>query len=135
MRKPKTKNMASALKALEQLHAEADRLSLGVKAELINNINEHIASLKRLGFFYSLVPVGKVKGNGKAAQVKAAWRDKLAKFTRKDGKIFGEVSNKPCQICGFKTAPLHDGRRHRANRKPHAFTAADLTKLGLTRVD
>jgi len=49
----------------------------------------------------------------------------------------GRIKDAPCKICGFKTEPLHDGRRHKSqgiyksDRRP--LTNAELTKFGLKK--
>jgi hypothetical protein len=39
-----------------------------------------------------------------------------------------------CPICEFQTAPPHDGRTHRSQKKKAAFSAAELKKKGLVKV-
>jgi len=41
--------------------------------------------------------------------------------------------NKPCSICGFATVPNHDARKHRAQEEKKAFTAKELSNLGLQK--
>jgi hypothetical protein len=40
----------------------------------------------------------------------------------------------PCSICGFKTNPLHDARAHRSQTVKGAYTDAELSARGMTRV-
>ena len=44
--------------------------------------------------------------------------------------------NKPCQICGFKTEPYHDGRlkAHRDQEKKKPLTDAQLAELEMRKV-
>jgi DNA-binding protein H-NS len=39
-----------------------------------------------------------------------------------------------CPICDFQTAPPHDGRTHRSQKKKTPFSAAELTDKGLAKV-
>jgi DNA-binding protein H-NS len=39
-----------------------------------------------------------------------------------------------CPICDFQTAPPHDGRTHRSQKKKAPFSAAELTDKGLAKV-
>jgi DNA-binding protein H-NS len=39
-----------------------------------------------------------------------------------------------CPICNFQTAPPHDGRTHRSQKKKAPFSAAELADKGLTKV-
>jgi DNA-binding protein H-NS len=39
-----------------------------------------------------------------------------------------------CPICEFQTAPPHDGRTHRNQKKKAPFSAAELTEKGLAKV-
>lgn len=43
--------------------------------------------------------------------------------------------DEPCKVCGFKTVPAHDGRKHRGQGKNRKrFTPTELEALGLRRV-
>jgi len=49
----------------------------------------------------------------------------------------GQLTDKPCKICGFATAPAHDGRKHVRYQKLGAFatfTAAELKDMGFKRI-
>jgi hypothetical protein len=39
-----------------------------------------------------------------------------------------------CPICEFQTAPPHDGRTHRNQKKKGPFSAAELKEKGLVKV-
>jgi hypothetical protein len=110
-------NDASAVKRIKQLDQERATLIEGAKKEALGRANDAMADLKALGFTYRLVIDGAV--------------------TR---KIIGRkgtrtVKDGPCPVCEFKTHPLHDARKHRAqgNRK-RPFTPKQLQEIGLRKV-
>jgi DNA-binding protein H-NS len=65
-----------------------------------------------------------------AAASKASRRKKAGGATAKakDAKV--DV----CPICDFQTAPPHDGRAHRYQKKKAPLSAEDLKEKGLTKV-
>jgi hypothetical protein len=75
-------------------------------------VNEAINDLNALGFRYRLT-------------------DKAS-----PGRAKGQMKTEgSCPICGFRTTPPHDGRRHRAqgnDKKP--FSAQELAQFGLAKV-
>ena len=105
----------SAVEKYQKLKAEADKFLTDAVAEARQKADEAIADLNALGAgTYSLVDGGKkAKGPSKQRQVK----DEL------------------CVVCNFKTAPPHDGRKHRSqgkDKKP--FTAKELADMGMSKV-
>jgi hypothetical protein len=83
------------------------------------------------------------KIDGKIEELTAARRQELldelkalgwkATGKRKTGER--EKKDAPCTVCGFKTEPLHDARKHRSQGKSKkAFNAEELKELGLKKV-
>jgi hypothetical protein len=94
---------------IKEIDAERTKLMDAAKKEAIARAQQAVADLNALGFGYS-----------------------LGETQRKKGQI---RAGNPCPICGFKTVPPHDRRRHRfskAKRRP--FNARELADLGLKRV-
>jgi hypothetical protein len=97
---------------IKELDAERTKLLDDAKKDALSRAQQAVADLNALGFTYSLtqVSVGR-KGTG---QIQAA---------------------KPCKICGFRTNPPHDARKHRFSKaKKRPFNAKELTDLGLRKV-
>ena len=65
-----------------------------------------------------------------SAESKANGRKKANGATVKAKRAQAEV----CPICDFQTAPPHDGRTHRSQKKKAPFSAAELTDKGLAKV-
>jgi hypothetical protein len=104
------------LKALDE---QKSKLLHDAKTVALETINDAIKSLKSLGFNFNLFEGSNPEGQ----------RRKVTsgiKRTRKDAA---------CPICGFKTAPPHDGRTHRSQSEKNPFTASELKKLNLKKVD
>ena len=90
-----------------------DEVRDAARAELIEEIEERIATLKDLGFDYRLTSGGARKGTN----------------TR------SKDPNRPCPICKVVTDPPHDARTHRGQgSRKKAFTADELKELGLRKV-
>jgi hypothetical protein len=102
---------------IKELNAERSKLIDGAKKEALSRAQQAVSDLNALGFAYSLTQVSVGR---KAASRKGA------------GRIQAE---KPCPICGFRTTPAHDARRHRfAKAKRRPFNARELKDLGLKKV-
>jgi hypothetical protein len=96
---------------IKELDAERTKLIDGAKKEALARAQQAVADLNALGFAYSLT---------------------RGETQRKNGQIQAE---KPCKICGFRTRPPHDARKHRFSKaKKRAFNAKELTDLGLRKV-
>jgi hypothetical protein len=97
---------------IRELDAERTKLLDDAKKEALARAQQAIADLNALGFAY-----------------------KLAQGSVARKRIVGRIpSDNPCRICGFRTKPPHDARRHRfseARKRP--FTAKELTDLGLKK--
>jgi hypothetical protein len=97
---------------IKELDAERTKLIEDAKKEALARAQQAVADLNALGFAYSLtqVSVGR-KGTGRIP------------------------ADNPCRICGFRTNPPHDARRHRFSKaKKRAFNAKELANLGLRKV-
>jgi hypothetical protein len=87
------------------------------KKEALARAQQAVSDLNALGFSYSLTQVSVGR--------KPAGRKGLG----------GIPIEKPCRICGFRTNPPHDARRHRFSKaKKRAFNAKELANLGLRKV-
>lgn len=106
----------SALERIRDLDQQRAAILEDAKSEALAKANEAIKDLNALGFDYRLV-------NGPTAKSKSV-------------KSARAKSDEPCQVCGFKTEPPHDGRRHRSQgEKKKPFSPADLEQMGMLRVD
>ena len=110
---------------IKQIDQERAKLLGEAKKEALARANQAVADLVALGFTYTLVD-GQAPARAKTA--------KTAKTASRKGTR--QIRNAPCSICGFKTAPLHDARRHRFSqgKKKRPFTAKELSDLGLKKV-
>jgi hypothetical protein len=75
-----------------------------------------VAELNALGLNYTLT-------NGAGKQAKTG-----------SGKGKGAIKAAACPICEFQTAPPHDGRTHRNQKKKSPFSVAELKEKGLVKV-
>jgi hypothetical protein len=96
---------------IKELDAERSKLIETAKKEAFARAEAAVKDLNDLGFEYRLVTGAR-------------------KISKK-----GVVPDKACPICGFRTSPPHDRRRHRhskAKRRP--FNAAELKEFGLKKI-
>jgi hypothetical protein len=102
---------------IKELDAERAKLIDAAKTEALARAQDAISDLNALGFAYSLAQASVAK--------KAVGR-----------KAVGRIpSDNPCRICGFRTKPPHDARKHRFSKaKKRPFNAKELTDLGLRKV-
>jgi hypothetical protein len=100
----------SVLDQLKELDAQREKLMHGAMAEATATLNAALAGVNALGRRFRLV---EDSGNGR-------------KGTR-------QVRDVPCKICGYKTRPPHDARRHRAQKTKKPFTNAELNEMGLEK--
>ena len=109
--------------------AEAAKLMDQAKDEIMTKVKANVDEFKNLGLsiweigtlFASQLglPIGKTKVAIKASGTKG---------TRQTN------TDQPCKICGFKTEPYHDARRHRSQAEKRPFTAKELTDMGMQKV-
>jgi hypothetical protein len=102
---------------IRELDDEKSKLIESAKSEALDRAKQAVADLDALGFAYSLAQASVAK--------KAVGR-----------KAMGRIrSDNPCRICGFRTNPPHDARKHRFSKaKKRPFSAKELTDLGLRKV-
>jgi hypothetical protein len=113
-------NTAEKPSALEQalaLRAQADKLMEQARAEAREKADRAVEDLNSLGLHFRLV-------EGEEPETQAPAKT----ITRQKKDI-------PCNICNFKTKPLHDGRLHRSQTTKKPFTAAELKEKNLTKVE
>ena len=104
------------VKRLKELKAERVKLEGKLRNAALAVVRGAIADLGEMGVHYHIVEgraPGKVVGTSKAPVA----------FERG-----------ACPICGFKTNPPHDGRTHRYQDPKKAFTTAQLTAKGMSKV-
>jgi hypothetical protein len=106
----------SASQRIKELDAERASILEHAKGEALQKANYAIEELNSLGFNYRLV-----NGHEKAKATKG-------------GTSKRSIKDAPCPICGFQTAPPHDGRTHRSQKKKAAFTASELRERELVKV-
>jgi hypothetical protein len=104
----------SAIQRIKDLDAERASIFDRAKEEALERAKAAVAELNGLGFNYTLT-------NGAGKQAKAG-----------PGK--GAIKAAACPICEFQTAPPHDGRTHRNQKKKGPFSAAELKEKGLVKV-
>jgi len=109
----------SVLEKLKALDEQRSKLLEGAKSEALEKARQAVAELNELGFHYRLVE---------------GFEATAAKSPKRETEVTRERKDAPCPICGFKTAPLHDGRMHRSQEPKKPFTAQELTERGLTAV-
>lgn len=108
----------SVLEELKALDAKRAELLDGAKKEALDKAEKAVAELNELGFSYSLV-----EGQERAPRKASAEGPKR------------QARDVPCPICRFKTDPHHDGRAHRSQATKKPFSAAELKKLELAKVE
>ena len=106
----------SAIQRIKDLDAERASIFDQAKEEALERAKAAVAELNALGLNYTLT-------NAAGKQTKAG-SDK--------GK--GAIKAAACPICEFQTAPPHDGRTHRNQKKKGPFSAAELKEKGLVKV-
>jgi hypothetical protein len=102
----------SILERIQDLERQKQALLSDAKKEALAKVEAAVAELNALGFNYVLSEAPGTSSSGNRVGTRGR-------------------TNRPCPICKFKTAPPHDGRRHRSqggNKKP--FTVGELQKLG-----
>ena len=96
---------------MKKIDEKRNKIVTGLKEKSLAVIDRELELLAKLGFEY-----------------------KLRKITSTPtGK--GKVQDTPCSYCGFKTDPPHDGRAHRNQDPKGRFTAKELKKLNLVKVE
>lgn len=119
---PMAKTLIEQMQELEaeyaKIAAKKAELMEGAKKEALAKVEAAIEELNALGYNYRLNQLG----------------DKPAKSSGSGQKAPRKVSDGPCPICNFKTAPHHDRRAHRSQAEKKPFTAEELTSLGYTKV-
>jgi hypothetical protein len=106
----------SAIQRIKDLDAERASIFDHAKAEALEKAKAAVAELNALGLNYTLT-------NGAGKQAKAG-----------PGKGKRTIKAATCPICEFQTAPPHDGRTHRNQKKKGPFPAAELKEKGLVKV-
>jgi hypothetical protein len=105
----------SVIQRIKELDAERASIFEQAKAEALEKAKAAVAELNALGLNYTL-------SSGAGKQGKTAPKEKRA------------IKAAACPICEFQTAPPHDGRTHRNQKKKGPFSAAELKEKGLVKV-
>jgi hypothetical protein len=103
----------SAIQRIKDLDAERASIFDHAKEEALEKARAAVAELNDLGFNYTLTT-----GTGKGTKAGS-------------GKGKRTIKAAACPICEFQTAPPHDGRTHRNQKRKGPFSAAELMKKGL----
>jgi hypothetical protein len=107
------------LDAYRKLEQERLQLREEIEQQLMQEVNERIATLQELGFTWKVVD-------------ETALARKAARTPRSNNS--GPAS-RPCVVCQFHTDPQHDARKHRYQGDAKLpFTADDLARLGMRRL-
>jgi hypothetical protein len=102
---------------IKELDAERTKLTNEAKKDALTRAQQALADLNALGFAYSLTQASLAK--------KAVGRKAVGRISR----------DNPCRICGFRTNPPHDARKHRFSKaKKRPFNVKEITDLGLRKV-
>ena len=105
------KEPTSHLERLRQLDEERSSILQNAKEEALDQANRAIEALNSLGFNYRLTEGGRARRTSGGESRKG---------TRQVNP------ERPCPICGFRTEPPHDARRHRGQEPKRPFTEAEL---------
>jgi hypothetical protein len=109
----------SPMDRLKELEAERQALVGEQKEVLLAQVNEALADLKAMGLDYRLT-----EG--------AEWLRRNTGTDRRGTRTVNAA--RPCPVCGFRTDPPHDARRHRGQDVKRPFTDAELTTAGMRRI-
>jgi hypothetical protein len=108
----------SVIDRIKKLDLERSTLLSDAKKEALALVQQGLDGLRALGLSFNLV--------------EGERRNKRAK---RSGAGKGAIQDAPCPICGFKTEPPHDARKHRGQgKRKRAFTGKQLQELGLKKV-
>jgi hypothetical protein len=111
----------SIVDRIKKLDLERSTLLSDAKKEALALVQQGLDGLRALGLSFNLV--------------EGERRGKRAKPGKRSGAGKGAIQDAPCPICGFKTEPPHDARKHRGQgKRKRAFTAKQLQELGLKKV-
>lgn len=113
-KQPESTSVLDRLKALDE---ERRTLMEGAKEEALSVAQKAIEGLNALGFNYRLSEGGTRRSSGGER-----------KGTRQVN------AERPCPICGFRTEPPHDARRHRSQDPKRPFTDEELEANHMRRV-
>ena len=105
------------LKALDEQRA---KLLDDAKEKALEKVKEAIKELNGLGLHYRLT-----EGKTSSGPFKKG---------AKTGAPKRQIREASCPLCHFKTDPAHDARSHRGQEPKKAFTAAELTAKGFSKV-
>jgi hypothetical protein len=108
----------SAIQRIKDPGAERASIFDHAKEEALERAKAAVAELNGLGFNYTLT-------NGAGKQAKAG---------PGKGKGKGAIKAAACPICEFQTAPPHDGRTQRNQKKKGPFSVTELKEKGLVKV-
>jgi hypothetical protein len=114
-----TNGDSSVLERLKALDEERRQLTDRAVTEAMELANSAIETLKSLGRTFHLVE-GETRGR-RASSGESKGRRQAN-------------PDRPCPICGFKTEPPHDARRHRGQDPKRPFTNAELEANHMKRV-
>ena len=109
------KSVADQLRALDE---QRGKILGQAKEEALKRAQVAVDELNSLGFSYSLRSSNSRRGLRAGSRI----------GTRQVNP------DRPCPICGFRTDPPHDARRHRGQPNKKVFTADELSGMGMRKV-
>lgn len=112
----------SAIDRLKELDEERSTLLESAKSEALDRANEAVTALNALGFSYRLTE-GETGGRRQSRSDEGG-----RKGTRQVN------AERPCPICGFRTEPPHDARKHRSQDPKRPFTQEELEANHMRRL-
>lgn len=104
----------SVVDQLKSLDDQRQKILGQAKEEALRRVQAAIDELNNLGFSFGLES-GRTSSSGSR------------KGTRRVS------ADRPCPICGFRTEPAHDARRHRGRPNKKPFTAEELSGMGMRK--
>ncbi len=112
----------SPIARIKELDDERQNILTAALSEVKARVQKALEDLKTLGEDFILIP-----------RAKTLHKQARRKTSRKGTRTIKEAA---CSICGFKTKPPHDARKHRfaQGKKKRPFTAKELSDLGLKKV-
>lgn len=139
---------ASAAEQLKKLRDEADKIdqeAAAKKAAVEAKMAELNASVtdELVSRGMALIEDFRDAGHSAWAAIKMIAAKASVPFSSKEPAKAAKASttkatrtsnpDRPCPICGFKTVPPHDARRHRGQSEKKPFTAEELNTMGMKK--
>lgn len=114
------------LDELVRLNARRQEIADKVKEEALTKAREALELVNSLGFTYRITD---------KPETPSYYPPPQRTYDRGSRAGTRQVNaDRPCPICGFKTDPPHDARRHRGQIEKHPFTDEELEANHMKKV-